>query len=88
MEARRDSFHAISDPTRRQMIGLVVEKPLTLNAIAEKFKITRQDISLQVKILEECGLIAITQRGRGQYCEARLDGLDEVFLWIEKYKTY
>jgi DNA-binding transcriptional ArsR family regulator len=88
MEARRDSFQAIADPTRRQIIGLVVKKPQTMNEIAEKFSISRQAVSLQVKILEECGLIAITQQGRERFCEARLEGLNEVSIWIDKYRKY
>jgi DNA-binding transcriptional ArsR family regulator len=88
MEARRDSFQAIADPTRRQIIGLVVKKPLTLNEIAEKFDITRQAVSLQVKILEECGLIVISRQGRERYCKARLEGLHEVSLWVEKYRKH
>jgi DNA-binding transcriptional ArsR family regulator len=88
MEARRDSFQAIADPTRRQIIGLVVKRPMTLNEIAGRFDITRQAISLQVKVLEECGLIVVTRQGRERYCEARLDGLSEVSLWIAKYRKY
>jgi DNA-binding transcriptional ArsR family regulator len=88
MEARRDSFQAIADPTRRQIIGVLVKKPLTMNEIAEKFDISRQAISLQVKILEECGLIVITRQGRERFCEAKLEGLNQVSLWVEKYKKY
>ena len=86
MEARRDVFQAIADPTRRQIIGMVAKQPLNLNAIAEKFHVTRQAVSLHVKILNECGLISIKQRGRERYCEAKLDGLSEVSVWIEQYR--
>src|SRR4030095_12929201 len=86
MEARRDVFQAIADPTRRQIIGLVAQQPLNLNAIAEKFHVTRQAVSLHVKILNECGLISFHQQGRERYCEARLDGLEEVSIWIEQYR--
>ena len=88
MEARRDVFQAIADPTRRQIIGLLSQKPLNLNTIAEKFDVTRQAVSLHVKILNECGLISIKQQGRERYCEAKLDGLSEVSVWIEQYRKY
>ena len=88
MEARRDVFQAIADPTRREIIGLVADEPLSLNTIAEKFNVTRQAISLHVKILTECGLITIKQQGRERYCEAKLDGLSEVSVWIDKYKQH
>lgn len=88
MEARRDVFQAIADPTRRQIIGMVAGQPLNLNTIAEKFQVTRQAVSLHVKILNECGLITIKQQGRERYCEARLEGLSEVSAWIEQYRRF
>ena len=88
MEARRDVFQAIADPTRRQIIGMLAEQPLNLNAIAEKFDVTRQAVSLHVKILEECGLLMVRQQGRERFCEARLDRLSEVSEWIDQYRKY
>jgi DNA-binding transcriptional ArsR family regulator len=86
METRRDVFQAIADPTRRQIIGMLSQQPLNLNTIADKFDVTRQAVSLHVKILHECGLVSITQQGRERYCEAKLDGLSEVSVWIEQYR--
>ena len=74
-EARRDVFQAIADPTRREIIGLVVKKPQNLNALAENFNVSRPAISQHVK-------------GRERYCEARLDALNEVSAWIEQYKQF
>ena len=64
MEMRRDVFQAIADPIRRQIIGLVAEKPLNVNAIAEQFEVSRQAVSVHVRILTECGLIIIKKQGR------------------------
>ncbi|HVW96003.1 MAG TPA: metalloregulator ArsR/SmtB family transcription factor [Mucilaginibacter sp.] len=83
---RRDVFQAIADPTRREIINLVAFNPLNLNAIAEKFDISRPAVSQQIKILAECGLIAIQKRGRERYCTADLKQLSEVSDWIEKYR--
>src|SRR6187551_3941368 len=88
METRRDVFQAIADPTRRQIIGMLAKQSLNLNTIAEKFDVSRQAISLHVKILNECGLLSITQLGRERYCEVRLDGLNEVSEWIEQYRKH
>jgi DNA-binding transcriptional ArsR family regulator len=88
METRRDVFQAIADPTRRQIINLVVNKTQNLNSIAENFDVSRQAISLHIKILTECGLIVIKQQGRERYCEAKLDQLNEVSAWVEQYKQF
>lgn len=83
---RRDVFQAIADPTRRDIIMMLASKSMNLNSVAEKFDISRPAISKQVKILVECGLIAIRQEGRERVCEARLDKLDEVYEWIDTYR--
>jgi DNA-binding transcriptional ArsR family regulator len=88
MEARRDVFQAIADPTRRAIINLVATKSQNLNTIAENFDVTSQAISLHIKILEECGLIEIKQQGRERLCEAQLDKLSEVSVWIDQYREY
>jgi DNA-binding transcriptional ArsR family regulator len=88
METRRDVFQAIADPTRRQIIGLVVNKSQNLNSIAENFEVSRQAISVHIRILTECGLIVVKQQGRERYCEAKLDKLNEVSVWIEQYKQF
>lgn len=88
MDAKRDVFHAIADPTRRQIIGMVAHQPLNLNSIAEQFDVTRQAISLHVKILTECGLIIVKKQGRERYCEAKLDGLNEVSDWVATCRKF
>jgi DNA-binding transcriptional ArsR family regulator len=80
---RRDVFQAIADPNRRAILSLLATQRLTLNGVAEKFRISRPAISRHIKILKECGLVAIHQQGRERYCEARLDKLQEVSDWVE-----
>jgi DNA-binding transcriptional ArsR family regulator len=88
METRRDVFQAIADPTRRGIISLVAGKTQNLNSLADNFDMSRQAISLHVKILTECGLITIRQQGRERFCEARLEALGEVSGWVNQYKQF
>ena len=80
---RRDVFQAIADPNRRAILSLLATQQLTLNGVAEKFRISRPAISRHIKILKECGLVVIHQQGRERYCEAKLDRLQEVSDWVE-----
>lgn len=88
MEKRRDVFQAIADPTRRGIIDLLSRQSLNLNSIAEHFDSSRPTISEHIKILHECGLVMITQKGRERHCEAKLEGLNEVTGWIEEARKY
>jgi DNA-binding transcriptional ArsR family regulator len=88
MKARRDVYQAIADPTRRAIINMIAAQPLNITAIAEKFDVSQQAISLQVRILTDCGLITIKQRGRERICEAQLDQLSEVSVWVDQYRQH
>ena len=81
---RRDVFQAIADPTRRVIIQKLSQGPLNLAGIIADFGISRQAIAKHLKVLNECGMITLTQKGREQFCEARLDQLDEVVDWVNE----
>jgi DNA-binding transcriptional ArsR family regulator len=85
---RRDVFQAIADPTRRAIIQMITKESLNLNAVAENFDISRPAISKHIKILTECGLIVIKQKGRERFCEAKLQKLNEVSVWVDQYKEF
>ena len=85
---RRDVFQAIADPTRREIINLIAHRSLNLNSVAENFNVSRPAISKHIKILTECGLIVIKQHGRERYCEAKLQGLNEISDWVEHYRKF
>jgi DNA-binding transcriptional ArsR family regulator len=67
---------------------MIAHRSLHLNSVAEKFDISRPAISKHIKILTECGLITIKQQGRHRYCEAKLDKLNEVSGWVERYRKF
>jgi len=83
---RRDVFQAIADPNRRAILSLLAKQPLTLNGVADNFRISRPAISKHVKILAECGLVVVRPRGRERYCEVRPEKLTEVTDWVEQYR--
>ena len=85
---RRDVFQAIADPTRREIIKIISRGALNLNSVAANFEISRPAISKHIKILGECGVIIIRQRGRERYCEPNLQSLKTVFNWIEHYRGF
>lgn len=83
---RRDVFQAIADPNRRAILSLLASQRMTLNGVAENFRISRPAVSRHIKILKECGLVVVIPQGRERYCEARFDKLNEVNDWLEQYR--
>jgi len=84
---RNDIFHAIADPNRRAIIGLLARQPLTIGTVARSFPISRPAISRHIKVLAEAGLVSIHNQGRERYCVARLEPLEEVSGWVEHSRT-
>ena len=82
---RRDVFQAIADPVRREIIDILSESELSVNEVAERFEISRPAISKHLKILDECGIVTISKRGRERFCYVNHQNLIPAFLWVEKY---
>ena len=83
---RRDVFQAIADPVRRDIIEHLSSESLTVNAIADRFDVSRPAISKHLKILQECGLIDIQKQGRERYCKIQPSSLVPAFMWLEQYR--
>ena len=83
---RRDIFQAISDPTRRAIIGLIAFQAMTPNSLAENFQMTRQGISKHIRILIECDLVKQEQVGREIYYQLEIDKMKEIDKWLEQFR--
>lgn len=83
---RRDVFQGIADPTRRAIIALIAAHAMTPNAIAEHFDTTRQAVSKHLRILTECELVSLEQRGREIYYSLEIDKMKEIDKWMEQYR--
>lgn len=83
---RRDVFQAIADPVRRDIIDLLAQETLTINQVAEKFDISRPAISNHIKILRECGIVKVADKGRERHCIIIPDELRMVSEWALQYR--
>lgn len=83
---KRDIFQAISDPTRRAIIVLIALQPMTPNAIAENFSISRQAVSKHLQVLTECEIVRREQRGREIYYWLELELMKDIDNWIAQFR--
>src|SRR5689334_15027341 len=86
MEARRDVFWAIADPTRRAILVLIAAQAMTPNAIAEEFHTSRQAVSKHIQILTECDLVKQQQQGREIYYSLEINKMKEIDQWIGQFR--
>lgn len=83
-----DVFSALADQNRRQILMMLSEKQLTVNAISEKFQISRPAISKHLKILLNTNLVTPNQKGRERYYQLNVEPLNEVRKWMEFYDKF
>lgn len=85
---RRDVFQAIADPTRREILNMITRQSMNMDSVAEHFDVTRTAVYKHIKILMECGLVEVKQKGRERYCEGKFDRLSEVSDWVDQYRRF
>lgn len=86
-----DIFKALADPTRREILLMVVQDSSSIGKIAENFNMTRPAISKHVKILKNANLINIESDdsdGRQRNCVAQLEALKEVEAYLNVLDTF
>jgi len=83
MSRTQQVFHALADPTRRQLIEfLIQEGGKTATELAEDLPITRQGVAKHLNILLEANLVSAHQEGRERRYTATPDPLDDAAAWI------
>ena len=83
-----DTFQAIADPSRRQILQLLSKDSMTINALAENFDMSRPAVSKHIKILYNGGFISIRDIGRERYCTLKQDGFDELQNFINYFDKF
>ncbi len=83
-----DTFKALADPTRRQIINLLREGDLTAGEIAEHFDISKPSISHHLNILKQADII-IDQR-QGQFISYSLNTtvFQDLIAWLLRFKSF
>ena len=85
---KRDVFQGIADPTRRAILGRLTKEKLNLTSLSDYYDISRQSVTKHIKILEQCGLVAVEKKGRESYIRAKPEKLIEVVKWVEQYRAF
>ena len=79
---------AISDPTRRAIIGRLARGPARISDVAAPFSMSLTGVCKHVRVLERAGLVRRTRRGRENTLELSAEPLREVARWISQYERF
>jgi DNA-binding transcriptional ArsR family regulator len=85
--ARLDaSFAALSDATRRGVLGQLGRADASITDLADRFHMTLTGMKKHVGVLEQAGLVTTEKVGRVRTCKLGRRRLEEETAWLDGYR--
>ncbi len=81
-----DTFKALSDPVRREILLMLRSGRLSAGQIAEKFDMTNATISYHLAQLKKADLVFETKHKNFIYYELNTSVFEELMLWLSQFK--
>ncbi len=85
---KHDVFQAIADPTRRELLRMLVGKDEPIVSISGHFRISRTAINKHLAVLSDARLVSSQRVGRETRYTAHLEPLIEVKEWLYHYEQF
>jgi DNA-binding transcriptional ArsR family regulator len=83
------AFHAIADPTRRQILDELRSGPLRAGDLATRFRrISRPAVSKHLRVLRSSRLVRQQKRGRELWYALDAKPLSQVDAWLDRYSEF
>ena len=79
-------FRALSDRTRRAMLGRLARGEHTVSELAAPYRMSLAAVSKHIRTLEKAGLVKRTVRGRIHYCRIDPRPLARADDWLRGYE--
>lgn len=81
-----ETFKALSDPARREMLLLLRGGRLSAGEIGSHFEMTGATVSYHLGVLKKADLVFETREKNYVYYELNTSVVEEVMLWLSKLK--
>lgn len=75
-------FRALADPTRRRVLALLREKPMSAGELAAAFDVSKPTMSAHFTVLREAGLIDATRHGKSIVYQLKMSVLEEALMGL------
>jgi DNA-binding transcriptional ArsR family regulator len=83
-----DTFTALADPTRRQIIESLAAGETSFGELAEKFEMSRPAVSQHLKVLRDAGIVAARVDAQRRIYRLNDNSLDELEAWLGKVRDF
>ena len=82
------TFSALSDPTRREILAMLLEDDMAVTDVAEPFEMSLAAISKHLGVLTNAGLILQERRGRVKWCKLDPDAMQAAWTWMQGFGQF
>jgi len=80
-------FQAVSDPTRRAVLGRLGSGPASIGELAAPFDMALPSFMKHIGYLEKAGLIRTRKTGRVRICTIERDTFTLIESWLSEQRT-
>ena len=80
-----ETFKALSDPQRRELLTLLRDGRLNAGELAEKLNITPAALSYHLKLLKKADLVMKYKEKNFVYYELNTTVFDEMIIWMKQF---
>ena len=84
--AIQNTWRALSDPTRREILTILKRGRMSAGDISARFEVTDASISRHLSVLKEADLIRDNREGKFIFYEINTSVLEEIMLWVADLK--
>jgi len=81
-------FSALSDPTRRRILVMLLEDDMAVTDVAEPFQMSLAAVSKHLGVLTRAGLVSQERRGRVIWCKLEPDAMREASVWMHAFGQF
>ena len=81
-----ETFKALSDPVRREILQMLKNGPMSAGDIGSHFDMTGATVSYHLKILKKADLVWEKKEKNFIFYELNTSVLEEIMLWITDLK--
>jgi len=81
-----ETFKALSDPVRREILLMLRGGRMSAGEIASKFDSSGATISYHLSLLKKAGLVYETKYKNYVYYDLNISVLEELMLWLSQFK--
>lgn len=81
-----ETFKALSDPVRRNILELLKDKRLSVGEIKEHFDLTGATLSYHLRVLKKAELIHEEKYKNYIYYELNTSVVEETMLWFAQFR--